>query len=544
MVLDPGNGPPPVLPEREDLRIEAFRLALDVQAAVPGAAEAIVRLLETGRSRGWAEVFRAGLFASAVAATTTDYERTLPAINRLLAQAEADGDDAMAAIALAMRSSADTSGATEFAGVDAEADLARATVLLEAGGGNALDRMTAHNECAQAYCDRWLWELGDEQFAIALALAPDDSPAWLQLVLPAIVYNRAEMQVDWACALFQLRDTAGVAERWRTLADVMTTATNIDSPDQWRSELRAFELLLGAIAGHDTAGPSGDLLAQLAPEEHPRAWPIGHLHLAIAINERIAGNRPAAMRSAEAAVSNIDPHGSPDTYDLALSVAAGIEAEEGRAGGLRYGLRQLDRRSANRVAALGSMHSRLQAERLKQEHDLLTRHAHLDDLTGLSNRRGFERYLVAVEHQRIERIVLLVADLDDFKGVNDRFGHATGDAVLITVARVLEASVRQADCAVRLGGDEFAVVLAAADLEVARLRAETVMDTVGQQDWDALAAGLDVSLSIGLAAGDLSSIHELIAQADAALYEAKAAGGRRIVAHSSRRLAPSDGQDA
>jgi diguanylate cyclase (GGDEF)-like protein len=533
-----------VSPERERLRIEAFRLALDVQAAVPGAAEAIGRLLETGRSQDWPEVFRAGLFAAAVAATATDYEQTLPAINRLLAQAESDGDYAMTAIALAMRSSTDTTASAASAAVDAEADLARATVLLESGGGNALDRITAHNECAQAYCDRWLWELGDEQFAIALELAPDDSPAWLQLVLPAIVYNRAEMQVDWACALVQLRDTEGVAERWRTLADVMTTATNIDIPDQWRTELRAFELLLGAIAGHDTAGPAAELLQQLSPEEHPRAWPIGHLHLAIAINERGAGNLPAAMLAAEAAVASIDPHGSPDTYDLALSISVGVEAEEGRAAGLRYGLRQIDRRSANRVAALGSMRSRLQAERLKREHDLLTRHAHLDDLTGLSNRRGYERYIAAIGHQRIERIVLLVADLDDFKGVNDRFGHATGDAVLVTVARVLEASVRQADCAVRLGGDEFAVVLAATDLEVARLRAESVMDTVGQQDWGAIAAGLDVSLSIGLAAGDLSAIQELITQADAALYEAKAAGGRRIVAHSSRRLAASDGQDA
>jgi diguanylate cyclase (GGDEF)-like protein len=533
-----------VSPERERLRVEAFRLALDVQAAVPGAAEAIERLLETGRSQDWPEVFRAGLFAAAVAATTTDYEQTLPAINRLLAQAESDGDDAMTAIALAMRSSTDTTASAESAAVDAEADLARATVLLESGGGNALERMTAHNECAQAYCDRWLWELADEQFAIALALAPDDSPAWMQLVLPAIVYNRAEMQVDWACALVQLRDTEGVAERWRTLADVMTTATNIDMPDQWRTELSAFELLLGSIAGHDTAGPAGELLQQLSPEEHPRAWPIGHLHLAIAINERAAGNLPAAMLAAGAAVANIDPHGSPDTYDLALSICAGVEAEEGRAAGLRYGLRQIDRRSANRVAALGSMRSRLQAERLKREHDLLTRHAHLDDLTGLSNRRGFERYLAAIEHQRIERIVLLVADLDNFKGVNDRFGHATGDAVLVTVARVLEASVRQADCAVRLGGDEFAVVLAATDLEIARLRAESVMDTLCQHDWGAMAAGLDVSLSIGLAAGDLSAIQELIEQADAALYEAKAGGGRRIVTHSSRRLASSDGDEA
>jgi len=166
---------------------------------------------------------------------------------------------------------------------------------------------------------------------------------------------------------------------------------------------------------------------------------------------------------------------------------------------------------------------------LRTEHALLSRHAHLDDLTGLSNRRGFERYLAAVEHQGIETVALLLVDLDGFKAVNDRFGHAAGDAVLTAVARVLEASVRQADCAVRFGGDEFAVLLAAADLAVARTRADTIAEAVRKYDWEAIAPGLTVSLSIGLMAGSPQAISELMAGADSALYEAKAAGGHRII---------------
>jgi diguanylate cyclase (GGDEF)-like protein len=175
------------------------------------------------------------------------------------------------------------------------------------------------------------------------------------------------------------------------------------------------------------------------------------------------------------------------------------------------------------------MRSRLQAERLRTEHDLLSRHAHLDDLTGLSNRRGFDRYLAALEHQGVDIVAILLVDLDEFKAVNDRHGHATGDAVLIAVAGVIQASVRRADCAVRLGGDEFAVVLASANLEVARLRADNVVDAVARQPWGDVASGLSVSLSIGLASGSRANVQDLIAAADSALYEAKAAGGNRIV---------------
>jgi diguanylate cyclase (GGDEF)-like protein len=500
-----------------------------VQAGVPGATEAIDRLLDHAVSNGWPETVRAGIFAAAVAAVALDYKHGLPAIDRLLEQAEADGDHAMVAMALAMRSSLDTAGTHPLTALDADADLARATVLLESGHGDELERMTAHNECAQSYGDRWLWELADEQYAAVLSLAPSEPPAWLSFVLPAIVYNQAEMQVDWACAQCQLGDEDGVAERWQSWEATMAMATTIDLPQLWRKELQALGCLLAAIAGQDVGGEVAAQLATLSPEDHVRAWPLGHLQLARALNHKQAGQVDEGVEMAEEALMNIDPHGSPDTYDLALWVAAELELNKGQTAGLRYGRRQLERRSANRLAALGSMRSRLHAERLRTEHALLSRHAHLDDLTGLSNRRGFDRYLAALEHQGIDTVAILLVDLDDFKAVNDSFGHATGDAVLISVAALLQASVRQVDCAVRLGGDEFAVVLAAAHLELAQQRAESMVAAVRQQPWGEIAGGLSVSLSVGLTAGPAAIIHELIAAADAALYEAKAAGGRRII---------------
>ena len=516
-------------PDRESARIQAFKLVIDVQAAVPGAAEAIDRLLDDAVSKGWPEVIRAGIFAAAVAAVALDYEHGLPAIERFLAHAESVGDYAMVALALAMRCSLDTTGAHQSAALDTDADLARATVLLESGHGDELERITAHNECAQAYGDRWLWELADEQYAAGLSLAPSEPPPWLPFVLPAIVYNQAEMQVDWACVQHQLGDEEGVADRWRTWEAVMAIAAAIEMPDLWLIELNALGCVLGGISGRDTTAEARAQLAALSPEEHVRAWPLGHLQLAVALSDNQAGRLAEAAEAAEGALTNIDPHGSPDTYDLALSVAAELEARRGHPAGLRFGRRQLERRSANRLAALGSMRSRLQAERLRTEHDLLSRHAHLDDLTGLSNRRGFDRYLAALEHQGVDIVAILLVDLDEFKAVNDRHGHATGDAVLIAVAGVIQASVRRADCAVRLGGDEFAVVLASANLEVARLRADNVVDAVARQPWGDVASGLSVSLSIGLASGSRANVQDLIAAADSALYEAKAAGGNRIV---------------
>jgi len=223
-------------PDRESARIQAFKLVIDVQAAVPGAAEAIDRLLDDAVSKGWPEVIRAGIFAAAVAAVALDYEHGLPAIERFLAHAESVGDYAMVALALAMRCSLDTTGAHQSAALDTDADLARATVLLESGHGDELERITAHNECAQAYGDRWLWELADEQYAAGLSLAPSEPPPWLPFVLPAIVYNQAEMQVDWACAQHQLGDEEGVADRWRTWEAVMAIAAAIEMPDLWLIE--------------------------------------------------------------------------------------------------------------------------------------------------------------------------------------------------------------------------------------------------------------------------------------------------------------------
>lgn len=516
--------------EREQAYFRCYELVVDVQSAVGGAHERIAAALAEAREREWPEVVRVALFAAAVAAGDRDQRERLDTVQQLLAQAEQDGAEVMVALALAMRSNRGTAELDPGIALTADDDLARATVILEtAEDGAAIERISAHNSCAQAYGDRWLWELCDEQYAAALKLAPDQPTSWARSVLPAIVYNRAEMQVSWACVLRQLGDTEGIRERWEIWLTAMAAASTVEMPREWLIELQALGALMAAINGDDVAEQACDQRRLLLPGGHPGAWPLGWLELAIALSDQRAGRRASAILAAERAVADIDPRGSADAYDLALHVSAELELENPDAPSMRYSRRQLELRWSQRLAVLGSALGRIQAERMRREHDVITQQAHLDDLTALLNRRGFARYLESMSRQDVHDISLLVVDLDNFKLVNDCYGHQVGDTVLITVGRLLQAHVRQSDCAVRLGGDEFAVVLASAGLTVARRRAEALTHAVRRQPWGELAPGLSISVSVGLASGTTEEFADLIERADRALYAAKAGGRGTVV---------------
>ena len=151
--------------------------------------------------------------------------------------------------------------------------------------------------------------------------------------------------------------------------------------------------------------------------------------------------------------------------------------------------------------------------------------ASTDPLTGCSNRRAFLGRLETAVGESTPTVVCLV-DLDGFKGVNDRGGHAEGDRVLQRVTAALSAAVRESDTVARLGGDEFAVlaevtaVLPAADL-AERLRQAVAF--VGQH------CGVTASVGVTeVVPGD--DVHDLLFRADAAMYRAKTAGGNRVTA--------------
>ncbi len=152
-----------------------------------------------------------------------------------------------------------------------------------------------------------------------------------------------------------------------------------------------------------------------------------------------------------------------------------------------------------------------------------------DALTGLPNRRRFEqelaRHLAHVRRYGPEGAAL-VLDLDCFKPVNDTFGHAAGDRLLVRVARVLQERLRATDVLARLGGDEFAILLPRVDGAGAVAVARSLAETVRAEALTADARG--VTISIGVIAFDERSpsvAEGVLAAADIAMYDAKAAGG-------------------
>jgi len=157
-----------------------------------------------------------------------------------------------------------------------------------------------------------------------------------------------------------------------------------------------------------------------------------------------------------------------------------------------------------------------------------------DSLTGLANRWSFDEEL-ALEWRRAHRIgeplSLVLLDLDNFKQVNDTYGHLAGDAVLRTIGESLRAGVRHVDLAARYGGEEFVVLAPGSDVQGAVQLAKRLRATINKQSI-LLPDGsrLTVTASFGIATkDDLDSAEELIAAADEALYEAKRAGKDRVV---------------
>ncbi len=218
-----------------------------------------------------------------------------------------------------------------------------------------------------------------------------------------------------------------------------------------------------------------------------------------------------------------------DAYVVALEPVAAIDA-------LSTGYRRLIILAALFTLALAAALATRVARPVAQivgDVARLSRQAHTDGLTGLANRRllaeRLEDELIRATRNGTS-VSLVMADIDNFKQINDNFGHQTGDAVLRAFSAALDRSVRETDLAARYGGEEFVVVLPGARLANANRAAEQMRKT---------AAGLKVAgrngqmatftVSFGVAEfPTYANAEALIAAADAALYQAKRGGKDRV----------------
>jgi diguanylate cyclase (GGDEF)-like protein len=174
-----------------------------------------------------------------------------------------------------------------------------------------------------------------------------------------------------------------------------------------------------------------------------------------------------------------------------------------------------------------------------RDHDRLAASALTDTLTGLRNRRYLTRRF-AQELERLRRygtpLSLLLIDVDRLKLINDRYGHAGGDAALRSVAHSLETTCRGADVVARFGGDEFAVMLPSTSAAEAAILAERLLSTVER---DSAPTGRAISVSVGVAEalpGDTAD--EVCEAADRALYRSKWNGRRRVTVAGGVARAP------
>lgn len=165
----------------------------------------------------------------------------------------------------------------------------------------------------------------------------------------------------------------------------------------------------------------------------------------------------------------------------------------------------------------------------REQQNQLSFLAERDPLTGLFNRRRFEQELaerIDAAKRSGQRVALFFLDLDEFKSVNDLFGHRMGDQVLLQVAGEVRAQLRRSEFFARIGGDEFALVVSNADDERIRMLAERLMRVIGGLSFSLGEVRLSLTSSLGIAISPEHSrdASELISHADAAMYQAKDAG--------------------
>jgi len=172
-------------------------------------------------------------------------------------------------------------------------------------------------------------------------------------------------------------------------------------------------------------------------------------------------------------------------------------------------------------------------KQLEKEIEELQKQSNIDPLTKLYNRKALEvdahEFLRFSEERKLDLVAMMI-DADDFKHINDTYGHIAGDKVLILLARLLKSSIRDGDKAYRYGGEEFLILFTRATLENAMRVGERIMNTVRNNKIIYKNRSIRITLSIGVTEhrkGD--TLETLIERADAAVYEAKKTGKDKMV---------------
>ena len=366
--------------------------------------------------------------------------------------------------------------------------------------------------------------------AVALVLRdPRDLLALLSLVAAAVLVITAVTERVLRDRITARREQSG-AGLARTLQQ-LSRSTSSDA---------IVDTVLDAV--RRTADANHILVARLRPVERvvdatlvsTRARvPASHMALPATVLDAEQIGPADAEIPPEQRVANEIARRLSVSYGLAHTVAAPLLAGDRVVGALILSRRQPREWMASDRRLLEWASAELSAALARAfAYEEVENRANVDALTGLPNRRYLEELLTTVGPRRrsIDRLGVLMIDLDHFKRLNDRYGHATGDAVLRAVAERISTAVRADDTPARYGGEEFAVVLRRATHEQAMDVAERIRSQIAEIPPQDMGVRDPVTVSIGVAVGDVSAgdVHALMRAADRALYQAKRGGRTRV----------------
>jgi diguanylate cyclase (GGDEF)-like protein len=369
------------------------------------------------------------------------------------------------------------------------------------------------------------------------------------------------------CPVFGNAGVADIGERIQRLLEL-----TIEADDRWEEALSRNDLACSYQARGELTRAEAEIerALEVAGGLESASFALGVIHSTRADIRLLLGRPREALSDAKLALDLLTSTGDPNPYIIGVTVRAEVEArmalgrlEDARQFG-EDGLSWLgDRVPQTRSLILTTLAAALrEAGRIEEAYEALLRAAELerqafrelaelqvrleraaletsaareqaerDWLTGLHNRRYLARELQRMANEQLERpFSLAVIDLDHFKGINDRFGHATGDGVLVRVAALLCEALRTTDVVVRSGGEEFLMLMPLTETRAATACCERIRERVRAEAWYELAPGLTLTTSIGLAStDDPGDLEALLKLADMRLYEAKRMGRDRVV---------------